>query len=462
MEVLHALLPEVVSYSSKDSPSSSSISRYNNRESYVRRVIFSFLCVLVYLILSSVPVFGAFEHQSGYDPFYAQRLILSANRGSLLELGLGPIISAGMFLQVLVSAGLIQLDQEKRSHKEYMQKTTKIAALALSLLQAAVLVFSDSYGPIKLLGYGNAFLIIFQLCISSLLVILMDEAMEKGHGIGSGVSLFMCCHICTEIIWKILCPFRISSKSSGLQFVGILPAIPHLLLTEKSKLRAIYIILFREEAGLSNLVGVLSMLGVYALTVMFQNWRIELPLHGERAERGRMMSTPKPYTIPLFYTSSMPVILYSTTIGNFHIMSQCLYTSYPKHGLVQMIGTWKEGRNGQLYPISGLAHLTTPPNSFLSMCEDPLQALFYVTFVLAACSIFSQIWVETSGIGTKYEIQELKKRGLSLRGRRHNEATYKYLHLYISTATSLGGIIIGEYVIVPCYNIITILMAFFS
>ena len=44
---------------------------------------------------------------SGHDPLYAQRLILSANRGSLLELGLSPIITASMFLQTLESAGIV-------------------------------------------------------------------------------------------------------------------------------------------------------------------------------------------------------------------------------------------------------------------------------------------------------------------------------------------------------------------
>lgn len=44
------------------------------------------------------------------DPLYWMRVILASNRGTLMELGITPIITSGMIIQLLQGAGFIEVD----------------------------------------------------------------------------------------------------------------------------------------------------------------------------------------------------------------------------------------------------------------------------------------------------------------------------------------------------------------
>ena len=44
------------------------------------------------------------------DPLYWMRVILASNRGTLMELGISPIITSGMIMQLLAGANLIEVD----------------------------------------------------------------------------------------------------------------------------------------------------------------------------------------------------------------------------------------------------------------------------------------------------------------------------------------------------------------
>ena len=47
---------------------------------------------------------------TGSDPFYWMRVILASNRGTLMELGISPIVSAGMIVQLLTGLKIIDCD----------------------------------------------------------------------------------------------------------------------------------------------------------------------------------------------------------------------------------------------------------------------------------------------------------------------------------------------------------------
>jgi protein transport protein SEC61 subunit alpha len=68
--------------------------------------------------------------------------------------------------------------------------------------EAIAYVVSGMYGDINSLGVGNAILIISQLFIAGMIVITLDELLQKGYGLGSGISLFIATNICENIIWK--------------------------------------------------------------------------------------------------------------------------------------------------------------------------------------------------------------------------------------------------------------------
>ena len=76
------------------------------------------------------------------------------------------------------------------------------------------------YGDLSNLGIFNAYLIIIQLVIAGVIVLLLDEVLQKGYGIGSGISLFIAVNICENIVWKAFSPFTITAESGNIEYEG--------------------------------------------------------------------------------------------------------------------------------------------------------------------------------------------------------------------------------------------------
>jgi len=73
---------------------------------------------------------------------------------------------------------------------------------------------------------------------ASILVLVWDELLSKGYGLGSAISLFIATNICETIIWKSFSPTTIST-ASGTQFEGAVIALFHLLITRTDKVRGL-------------------------------------------------------------------------------------------------------------------------------------------------------------------------------------------------------------------------------
>ena len=48
--------------------------------------------------------------------------------------------------------------------------------------------------------------------MAGIIVICLDEMLQKGYGLGSGISLFIATNICENIIWKAFSPYTISGQ----------------------------------------------------------------------------------------------------------------------------------------------------------------------------------------------------------------------------------------------------------
>ena len=77
-----------------------------------------------------------------------------------------------------------------------------------------------------------------QLFLAGILVICLDEMLQHGYGLGSGISLFIATNICESIIWKAFSPYTVSSPR-GVEFEGAIIALFHLLLTRGDKVRCV-------------------------------------------------------------------------------------------------------------------------------------------------------------------------------------------------------------------------------
>ena len=105
-------------------------------------------------------------------------------------------------LQLLAGSRMIYVDQNNVSEKASFQAVQKLFAIMIAMGEA-----------IAFIGIGNTILIFVQLVAASIVLMLLDEIIQRGYGIGNGVSLFIATNICTNIIWKTLSPTTIDTSS---------------------------------------------------------------------------------------------------------------------------------------------------------------------------------------------------------------------------------------------------------
>ncbi|CAN8327714.1 unnamed protein product [Cochlearia groenlandica] len=351
------------------------------------KVIYTLTTLFTFLVCSQLPLYGI-HSTTGLDPLYWTRAILASSRGTVMELGIGPIVTSGLVMQLLTGSKIIQIKKEEHA---FFNSTQKLLGILIAIGQALMYVFSGMYGPFSQLGSGNAILIVLQLVFGGIIVLCLDELLQKGYGLGSGISLFIATNLCENVIWKAFSP------------------------------------------NLPNVTNLLATVLVFLVVIYFQGFRVVLPLKSKNS-RGGVNSS---YPIKLFYTSNMPIILQSALVSNLYFISQFLYNNFSGNFLVSLLGQWRES-----VPVGGLAYLITPPSSFKDMAAHPCHALFYIAFMLSSCAFFSKTWIHISGSSAKDVAKQLKEQQMVITGHRESNL-HKELNRYIATSAAFGGLCIG-------------------
>ena len=93
------------------------------------------------------------------------------------------------------------------------------------------------YGDIADFRAGNAILIIRQLFVADVIVICLDELLQKGYGMGYGTSLSVVTNICENIAWKALRPSAMNTEKET-EFEEAVIALFHLLTSKGDKISA--------------------------------------------------------------------------------------------------------------------------------------------------------------------------------------------------------------------------------
>jgi len=402
---------------------------------FKERVLWTSVTLFIYLVCCQIPLYGIRSTESS-DPFYWSRVILASNRGTLMELGISPIVTSGLVMQLLAGAKIIDVDQSSKEDRALFNGAQKLLGMIITIAQGSAYVLSGMYGEVSDLGFGNAFLLILQLFFAGIIVLLLDELLQKGYGLGSGISLFIATNICENIIWKAFSPTTINT-GRGTEFEGAVIALFHLLITRQDKVRALKEAFYRQN--LPNLTNLMATALVFVIVIYFQGFRIDLPV-----KYAKQRGAPGSYPIKLFYTSNMPIILQTALVSNLYFLSQILYKKFSDNLFVNLLGQWQEvgDRGGQSVPVGGLAYYISPPSSSAEIFTDPFRTMFYITFVLTACALFSKTWPEVSGSSARDVAKQLRDQQMTMRGHR-DTSLEKELNRYIPTAAAFGGLCIG-------------------
>merc|ERR1719401_2635723 len=298
------------------------------------------------------------------DPFYWMRVILASNRGTLMELGISPIVTSGMVMQLLAGSKIIDVDQSLKEDRALFSGAQKLVGLIITIGEAVAYVISGMYGDVKDLGAGNAILIIMQLFAAGVVVLLLDELLQKGYGLGSGISLFIATNICENIVWKAFSPTTMNT-GKGAEFEGAVIALFHMLFARSDKFGALKEAFYRQSAP--NITSLLATVLVFFVVIYFQGFRVDLAVKYQKI-RGQMGT----YPIKLFYTSNTPVILQTALVSNLYFFSQLLSKRFKSNMLVNLLGQWQESDfSGQSVPVGGAVYYISPPQSLGEFFSDP-------------------------------------------------------------------------------------------
>jgi protein transport protein SEC61 subunit alpha len=297
-------------------------------------VLWTAITLFIFLVCCQIPLFGIMSSDSA-DPFYWIRVILASNRGTLMELGISPIVTSGLIMQLLAGVKIIEVGDTPKD-RALFNGAQKLFGMVITIGQAIVYVMTGMYGDPSEIGAGVCLLIIIQLFVAGLIVLLLDELLQKGsltrstrclvcfltrisslllgYGLGSGISLFIATNICETIVWKAFSPATVNT-GRGTEFEGAVIALFHLLATRQDKVRGLREAFYRQN--LPNLMNLLATVLVFAIVIYFQGFRVDLPIKSARY-RGQYSS----YPIKLFYTSNIPIILQSALVSNLYVISQ--------------------------------------------------------------------------------------------------------------------------------------------
>ena len=402
------------------------------RVSLTEKLVWTFLALAIYVFMSETWLYG---YQTRTTPGQGSPLLLSivfASRiGTLTTLGIGPIVTAGLILQLLQGADIIKLDLSKPEDRGIFTSASKIFTIAMTLFQAGAYVSTGYFGVVDPF---LAAVIFMQLVGATVVIMLLDELLQKGWGLGSGISLFIVAGVALNIVWSLLSP--IEPFGAGTGFQGLLLAIGQTIASGKGIESLVY------RGQFPDLVGLASTTLVMIAIIYLESTKIEIPISYAKYSGYRAK-----YPIKLLYVSNVPVIFASTIFANIYYISSLLWNNYNRSNtnfFLNLIGRFNATEGGQPQPLSGLAYYTTSPRTLTGVAEDPVRALMYLAFMVVLSLAFSILWVEIGGLGSSRVAQQLVDAGMQVPGFRRSEGIIaRVVDRYINVVTVLGGIFIG-------------------
>jgi len=425
------------------------------------KILWTLVCLIFYFVLTNVMIYGL--KGDIIDLFAQYRFIMAGASGSIMHLGIGPIVTASIILQLFVGAKIIKLDLQKKEDKAIYQGTQKVLVIVMIFVEAIPQIFGylqPSDGLVGMVGGNLAnFIIIMQLVIGALLVFFMDELISK-WGIGSGISLFIAAGVSQAIFTGLFSWLPVQGGTIGLSNPpgGVIPGTYYytaeLTLSDMTSWGYQRIFIGEPRIGYTNaIVPLLGTLIIFFIVVYVESSRIELPLaHGKvRGARGR-------YPIRLIYASNIPVILMSALLANINMFAMLLYRSnLPLLGNQWWIGKF-DFAGGSTQAIGGGAWYLSSPggiNYWLmpilsggdglhSPIQYSLKVIIYISVMIIGSILFAKFWIETTDMGPSAVARQIQSSGMQIPGfRRDPRVLRKVLERYIPVVTVIGGFAVG-------------------
>ena len=392
------------------------VKKPERRPTLYRRLAWTGVILVVYFIMSNIPLYGIPE-QNVQAQFNLLRIIFASSAGTLMELGIGPIVTASLILQVLVGAKIVKLDLTDPKDRKKFTSAQKVLAILIAVLQATAFVVGGRYWA----GTGivpttlDRVLVITQLSLGTILVIYFDEVLQRGWGVGSAISLFILAGVAQGVVWSLFG----FVPGVAVDF-GLIPA----LLTNPD------LTLLARPNGFPDITGLLATITMVVILVYLQAMRVEVPVTSQRL-RGIRTRVP----LQFIYVTNIPILLVGILVSDLVLIQGML---------ADFLGT--DSRAYQIY--STVVYYLSPPRGLVQSISDPLRTLVFAVSWTLMSILFGYMWVEIAGLNPRDQAERLVKGGLEIPGmRKHSKAVEQVLATYIYPLTLLSSIIVAALVI---------------
>ncbi|MCA9487676.1 MAG: preprotein translocase subunit SecY [Nanoarchaeota archaeon] len=407
---IFGLIPEVKSPSEK-------------KLSFNVKLKWTLIVLGAFFILANITLFGL--SAAAIERFEYLAIILGTDFGSIISLGIGPIVMGSIILQLLTGAGIIRLDLNTHEGKKFFQGLQKILVMFFIVFEALVYVLMNGLQPMP--GFGA--IVIAQLILGGLAIYYMNEVSEK-WGFGSGVSLFIAAGVSWRLITQAFQFIDVQGKNCLMNFSTTACSGKVLVLIQS-------IIQKYPTEFLSAAAALVVTTLIFLAIVWAQSLKVEIPL-----SYGRIRGYGVKWPLSFFYSSVIPVIFAAALVANVQLFGGILenWLGHPT-----FLGHFIDGQ-----AVSGLAFWLHSTNILELIIRGGflpvylLQGVIHIVVFMALCTIFSIFWVKTSGMDSKAQAEKISSSGLQVAGfRQDNRILESILDRYIMPLTVMGGAAIG-------------------
>jgi preprotein translocase subunit SecY len=403
------------------------VSRPPRRIPLSRRLFWTAVVATVYILMTITPLYGVAHTQQQQGTQQAQLLlsiIFGTAYGTLAHLGIGPIVIAGILLEVFAFSGLMNLDLNKREDRLKFTLLLKWTALGIAALEAVAYVLGNQFGQVTPLG---GVLIVVQLLMATVIIMLLDDLMSKGWGIGSAISLIIFLGVSRQIILSLFSWDIVKDNNGSLHVFGLLPALGAALydLFTRGDATALVGLVNRPVVPegqttvtyLPDFVGLLSTLVLAFVILYLEMMKVNIPV---TAGQYRGIK----FTIPLrfVYVSVLPIIF---TTYSLLLVGQLLlpFAGNPVVGEVVQV-------------------IFLPHRFFFNVPALILHYLLYVALAIA----FAWVWVQLAGLSAEDQARQFTQSQLHVPGFRQSEKILaKILERPINALTIISGFLAGSF-----------------
>lgn len=396
------------------------------RLSFKEKLMWTSIIILIYFVMGQVSIFGAAPGR--FQQLGTLQTILGSSIGTLLTLGIGPIITASIILQMLVGSNIIPWNLQAEDDKQKFQAAQKLFAYTLCIVEGIAFVAFGAVQPAGP-GFGLFALVAGQVALGGCLIVLMDEVVSK-WGFSSGISLFIAAGVSQSIITGFITPFTSNNALwflSGGDPLGALPQV------------------FTGIFDQATLIAAGSTILVFFVVVYAQQMKVEIPL-----TFGNVRGFGRKWPLDFVYTNVMPVILIGALLANLQLWAGML----AEQGVTLQIGDFyiigNYSLNSAASPNTLIYYLSVTGQEVLNIINGNFSAhlfisIFTYTVVFTlGCMAFSLFWMKTSGQDPKSVADQIHNMGMNIPGFRQDKRVIeKLLNRYIPPLSVLGGAFIG-------------------